>query len=99
AERALRAGQWQTWRPMELTGLDVYGTTLGIIGMGRIGAAVARRALGFGMRVIYYNRRPSPELEAALGCEYRPLEDLLRESDFISLHCPLTPQTRHLLSR
>jgi len=98
AERRLRAGEWQTWKPMEFTGQDVYGATLGLIGMGNIGAAVARRALGFGMRILYHNRRPNPLLEAALGCTYVDLDTLLKESDFISLHCPLTPETRHMIS-
>ncbi len=98
SERRLRAGEWQTWKPMEFTGQDVYGATLGLIGMGNIGAATARRALGFGMRILYHNRRRNPMLEAALGCEYVDLDTLLKESDFVSLHCPLTEETRHLIS-
>lgn len=98
SERLLREGKWETWKPMEFTGQDIYGATLGIIGMGRIAAATARRALGFNMKVIYHNRRRKPEIEAALGCEYRELDDLLKEADFVSLHCPLTEETRHLIS-
>ncbi|WP_399538549.1 NAD(P)-dependent oxidoreductase [uncultured Paenibacillus sp.] len=66
----LRAGQWRTWSPMLLTGMDVHGATLGMIGMGRIGEAVARRAAGFGMKVLYYNRSRKPELEATRGLIY-----------------------------
>lgn len=97
SERALRDGEWTTWKPMEFTGQDVYGATLGIIGLGGIGAAVARRACGFGMKIVYNNRRRNTTLEAALNAEYRPLDDLLAESDFISIHCPLTDATRHLI--
>ena len=93
----VRAGRWRTWEPMGLLGADVWGATLGIVGLGRIGTAVARRARGFGMRVLYYDRAPRPELEAELGVEYAPLEELLAQADFVSLHCPLTPQTRHLI--
>lgn len=93
----LRAGEWETWRPMELTGQDVHGATLGIVGMGRIGMAVARRARGFNMRVLYHNRRRNPAAEAELGAQYRSLDDLLSEADIVSLHCPLTPETRRLL--
>jgi lactate dehydrogenase-like 2-hydroxyacid dehydrogenase len=96
AERFVRDGQWQTWGPALFMGQDIYGATLGIIGMGRIGQAVARRARGFEMRVIYYN---DSEVKAAqeLDAEFRPLDDLYAESDFISLHTPLTPATHHLI--
>ena len=73
------------------------GATLGIVGMGRIGAAVARRALGFRMRLLYTSRRRKPELEAALGMSYRAYEDLLDEADILTLHCPLTPETRRMV--
>lgn len=92
-----REDRWQ-WAQSLLWGQDVSGATLGIIGMGRIGAAVARRALGFRMRLIYCSRRRKPELEAALGMENRPFDQLLREADIISLHCALTPETRHILN-
>lgn len=97
ANRYLVEGHWKTWHPMLLTGQDVHGATLGIIGLGRIGAAVARRARGFQMRLLYYNRTRREDLEQELGISYRPLDDLLRESDFVSIHAPLTPETRHLI--
>ncbi len=93
----VRAGKWRTWGPRLLLGWDVHHATLGIIGLGRIGFEVAKRARGFDMRVLYYNRSRKPELEAELGLEYVPLETLLKESDFVSLHTPLTPETRHLI--
>lgn len=97
AGRFLREGRWRTWSLMMLTGQDVYGATLGIIGMGRIGAAVARRARGFNMKVLYHNRRRQPEWEAETGAAYCSLDELLQQSDFVSLHTPLTPQTRGLI--
>ena len=97
AQQAVHQGRWITWEPLGFLGQDVHGKTLGIVGLGRIGSAVARRALGFGMRLLYHNRRPRPELEAALGAQYVDLPTLLRESDFVSLHAPLTPETRHLI--
>jgi len=93
----VRAGKWRTWGPRLLLGWDVHHATLGIIGLGRIGFEVAKRARGFDMRVLYYNRSRKPELEAELGLEYVPLETLLKESDFVSLHTPLTPETHHLI--
>lgn len=91
------SGGWSGWQPMQLLGRDVGGATLGIVGMGRIGRAVARRANGFGMRVLYHNRRGDPGAEAALGVRYAALDDLLAASDVVSLHCPLTPETHHLI--
>ena len=80
-----------------MVGQDVHHATLGVVGFGRIGQALARRARGFAMRVLYHDMyRPPAEVEQELGAEYRDLEDLLRESDFVSLHTNLTPQTRHL---
>lgn len=102
----LREERWKTWRTLELAGLDVYGATLGVVGAGRIGQAVARRATGFGMRVLYHSRSRHPEFEAALARSeaakaagpYRPcLDQLLSESDIITLHVPLTPETHHLI--
>ncbi len=95
AERMLRAGQWKAWGPKQLTGPDVWGKTLGIVGMGRIGEAMARRARGFGMEILYYARSAKPEAE--LGAERRDLDELLGESDFVSVHTPLCGETHHLI--
>ncbi len=97
-ERFVRAGRWRTWGPSLLLGPDVHGATLGIIGFGRIGQAVARRAAGFEMRVLYFDPT-APVADPALRAEAVDLETLLGESDFVSLHVPLTPQTRGLLDR
>lgn len=94
----VRRGEFKGWAPELLIGVEIYGKTLGIIGAGRIGQAMARRALGFGMRVLYHNRKRLPEaVEKELNLTYASLGDLLKEADFISLHCPLTPDTRHLI--
>ena len=93
---AVKAGKWKTWEPMGYTGPDVYGSTVGIIGMGRIGLAVAKRLQGFDVKLLYYNRQPSPEAEA-LGAHYVDFDTLLAESDFVSLHCPLNEETHHLI--
>jgi len=95
-ERYVRAGRWKTWGPMLLMGQDIYGATLGIVGLGRIGQAMARRARGFSMRVIYTEAGDVPEA-AGLGAERVSLDELLAQSDFISLHTPLTPATHHLI--
>jgi glyoxylate reductase len=93
-----RAGQFTGWGPELLLGVEVFGKTLGIVGAGRIGQAVAKRALGFDMRTLYYNRSRLPHsVEQELNMEYADLETLLKESDFVSLHCPLTPETRYLI--
>jgi len=100
-ERHVRGGEWTGWRPTHMLGARVSGKTLGLIGIGRIGKAVARRAHhGFGMRVIYHDPYPISEADArALGVERRDtIEDVLRESDFVSLHCPATPDTKHLMN-
>lgn len=100
-ERELRQGRWTGWRPTHLIGADVSGRTLGIIGLGRIGRAVAERAgRGFGMRVLALSRRPVPPDQArALGVlPAGSLPELLQHSDFVSLHCPLVPETRHLMN-
>jgi glyoxylate reductase len=94
-----RTGQWQEWTPDFLLGVDVHHKTLGIIGLGRIGLAVAKRALGFEMRVLYYNRTRRPDLESQFHLEYRSLEELLRESDFVSVHVPRTRETTRLIGR
>lgn len=99
ADRFTRTDQWRTWEPDLLLGSNVAGATLGIVGLGRIGQAVARRAQGFNMRILYSNRqRCAPDLEQALGAEYVELETLLRRADFVTIHTPLTPDTHHLLS-
>jgi glyoxylate reductase len=92
-----RAGRWATWTPDGWLGADLAGATLGIVGMGKIGKAVARRAAGFGLRLIYADTSLAEAEEAALGARRVPLEVLLRESDFVSLHAPLTPVTRGLI--
>jgi len=98
-DRFLRSGTAWIWGPMFMLGQDVHHKTLGIVGFGRIGHALARRAQGFGMKVVYHDvYRPAPELEQELDVEYRDLEDLLRESDFVSLHVNLTEETRHLIN-
>jgi lactate dehydrogenase-like 2-hydroxyacid dehydrogenase len=99
-ERHVRAGAWTGWRPTHMLGTKVSGKTLGLVGMGRIARAVARRAHhGFGMRVIFHDPYPPPPAVAAeLGAEPRAsVDDVLREADFVSLHCPATPETRHLI--
>ena len=98
-ERLLRAGEFHGWRSDMLLGTELHGRVFGLIGMGRIGAATARRARGFGMRVHYCNRNPvSTELTAELGATRRSLDELLAEADVLSVHCPLTPETHHLLN-
>lgn len=99
ADRYTRQGKWKTWGPMVLLGQDVHHATLGIIGLGRIGKEMARRASGFSMKVLYHDafRCPSEE-EKRLGIEYvGELPSLLSQADFISIHVPLTPATRHLI--
>ncbi|MGH7499609.1 MAG: 2-hydroxyacid dehydrogenase [Gemmatimonadales bacterium] len=101
-ERHLRAGQWTGWRPTHMLGTQVSGKTLGLVGMGRIARAVAQRAHhGFGMKVIFHDPYPPPaDVAASLGAEPRAkLEQVLREADFVSLHCPATPETRHLMNK
>ncbi|HKM77083.1 MAG TPA: D-glycerate dehydrogenase [Candidatus Bathyarchaeia archaeon] len=97
-DRYVRAGKWKTWGPMLLLGQDVYGSTLGIIGLGRIGAALARRAKGFNMRTMYYDVIRQKQYEDELGIEYATLDKVLTESDFITIHTNLTPETHHLIS-
>ena len=98
-DRFMREGKFRGWAPMLMLGTDVYGKTLGIVGMGKIGQAVARRAKGFGMKVLYYSRKRKPDVEKELGAEYVSLETLMKESDFISLHVPLTPETMNMINR
>lgn len=94
----LRTGKWGTWSPMQLTGMDIHGATLGIIGFGRIGQAVAKRAAGFGMNILYYNRSQKPEVEKETGARFAALNDVLRESDFISILLPYSEEVHHLIS-
>ncbi len=98
ADRYVKNGLWtEGWGPKLLLGRDVYGKILGIIGFGRIGQAVARRAVGFNMRILYYSRNRRIDLENELKAEYVDLDTLLKESDYITIHTPLTGQTYHLL--
>ena len=97
ADRFVRAGEWITWEPTLLLGADIAGATLGIVGFGRIGRAVARRAKGFDMRVLYCTRQGhDPEVERATGAEHTDLEALLQESDFVTIHAALSEETYHL---
>jgi glyoxylate reductase len=93
----LRKGNWKTWSPMQLTGQDVYGATLGIIGMGRIGAALVKRAQGFDMKVLYHNRSRKLDLEKNFPMTFVKLDQLLKESDFVCVMTPYTTETRHLI--
>ncbi len=98
SDKFMRSGKFRGWAPMLYLGNDIYGKTLGIVGFGRIGRAVARRASGFNMKVLYSSRSRAPEaIEKSLNAVFCPLETLLRESDFVSLHVPLTEQTHHLI--
>ncbi len=92
-DRYVRDGRWKTWGPLLLLGPDVHGATIGIVGFGRIGQAVARRAAGFGMRILYHDVHELPsDVTEPLGAEYQPLEALLAQSDFVSLHVNLSPR-------
>jgi lactate dehydrogenase-like 2-hydroxyacid dehydrogenase len=100
-EREVRGGKWTGWRPTHMLATQVHGKTLGLIGIGRIGRAVAKRAhLGFGMKIIYHDPYPLSDADAqALGAERKgSIEAVLNESDFVSLHCPATPETKHLMN-
>ena len=98
-DRWLRAGNWKMqYHPMVWLGAEIHGATLGIVGMGQIGVEMAKRARGFDMRVIYYSRTRKLELESQLGMEYFEPSDLLSTADFVTLHIPLTLETRHFIS-
>ena len=98
-DRYVRAGKWKTWGPLLLLGPDVHGATIGIVGFGRIGQAMARRARGFGMKILYHDvHRADPIIEAEHGASFLPLEELLPRSDFVSLHVNLTPETKGLIN-
>jgi glyoxylate reductase len=96
-ERIVRAGEWEAWGPKMLLGPDVWGKKLGILGFGRIGQAVARRAKGFGMEILYAGRSRKEDAEEEFGARYLELDKLLRESNFLSIHIPLTEETTHLI--
>jgi glyoxylate reductase len=98
-DRYVRAGKWKTWGPMLLLGPDVHGATIGIVGFGRIGQAVARRAAGFGMKILYHDvHQADPAVEAEHSATFLPLEKLFAQADFVSLHVNLTPETRGLIN-
>jgi lactate dehydrogenase-like 2-hydroxyacid dehydrogenase len=98
SDRFLRAGKWDGWKPMLFIGMDVDGKTLGVAGMGRIGLNVARKAKGFNMKLIYADVRPNERAEKELGATYVDKETLLKQADFVTLHVPLMPETRHYIS-
>ena len=94
----VRAGRWKTWGPLLLLGHDVHHATLGLIGLGRIGVEMAKRARGFDMHVLYYDVIRHEDFEQQHGLTYAPLEDVLAQADFVSVHTPLTPETHHLMN-
>lgn len=97
-ERRVRAGEWTGWKLKQWLGVDVHHATLGIFGMGRIGQAIARRAAGFEMKVIYHNRkRIAPDIEQRLNARYVGKEDLLKQADFVVLQVPYSPETHHMI--
>jgi glyoxylate reductase len=99
ADKYVRTGQWKVgWHPDMMTGRDVYGATIGIVGAGRIGYAVAKRAKGFSMKILFYDVIPRPEMEKELGAKRADLDTVLRESDFVSIHVPLMKETHHLMN-
>jgi lactate dehydrogenase-like 2-hydroxyacid dehydrogenase len=95
---AVKDGSWGPWQPLWMTGRDLHGSTVGIVGLGRIGAAVGRRLLGFGCRLLYSGPRPHPELAEPLAATHVPFAQLLAESDFVTIHCPLNERTRGLFN-
>ena len=98
SSRDAREGRWQTWSPTGWLGADLRGATLGIIGLGKIGRAVAERARGFGLRLVYWEPAPSPGNEAQTGVRYVSFEELLSTSDFVTFHCPLNESTHDLIN-
>jgi glyoxylate reductase len=99
ADKYVRTGHWKVgWHPDMMSGRDVYGTTLGVVGAGRIGYAVATRAKGFNMRILFYDVIPRPEMEKDLDARRVDLDTLLKESDFVSIHVPLMKETHHLMN-
>lgn len=99
ADKYVRTGQWKVaWHPAMMQGRDVYGATIGIVGAGRIGYAMAKRATGFGMKILFYDVISRPEMEKDFGAKKVDLETLLKESDFVSIHVPLMKETHHLMN-
>lgn len=99
ADKYVRTGKWKVgWHPAMLQGRDVHGATIGIVGAGRIGYAMAKRATGFGMKILFYDVIPRPEIEKDLGAKKVDLDTLLKEADFVSLHVPLMKETHHLMN-
>lgn len=96
-DKFTRAGKWKTWSPIDFLGPDITGATLGIIGFGRIGQGMAKRAQGFDMRILYYDTQRYPEAEQKYGAQFVDRDTLLRESDFVTLHTVLSPETYHLM--
>ncbi len=99
ADEAVRRGGYKGWEPDIFLGINLIGKTLGIVGLGRIGSMVARRAKGYNMKVLYNKHEPDPEAEKELGVVFSPLDELLAKSDFVSLHVPLTEETRHMINK
>ena len=97
-DRYTREGKWRTWGPLLLLGQDVHHSTLGLVGLGRIGCEMAKRAKGFSMKVLYCDMFRRKDLEQSMGLIYADLETVIREADFVSIHTPLTPDTRHLMN-
>ena len=99
ADKYVRMGKWKVgWHPAMLQGRDVYGATMGIVGAGRIGYAVAKRATGFSMKILFYDVIPRPEMEKDFGAKKVDLDELLKQSDFVSVHVPLMKETHHLIN-
>jgi len=98
-DKLVRGGKFKGWAPMLLLGSDIHGKILGIIGAGRIGRAVARRAKGFNMKILYYSRKRKEEFEKECNAKFVDLHTLLKKADFISLHVPLTPETYHMIGK
>lgn len=97
-DRYTREGKWLTWGPLLLLGQDIHHSTLGLIGLGRIGSEMAKRAKGFSMKVMYYDMFRREDLEQSMGIVFADLDTVIREADFLSIHTPLTPETRHLMN-
>lgn len=98
SDTVMRSGSWNGWGPLQFIGGDIFGATLGIVGAGRIGAAMAARSKGFNMRVVYSDERPNEALERELGASRVGFDELLAVSDYVSVHVPLMPETRHLFN-